>query len=76
MDLTNIKKVEDLTIMSDVNKRLEQGWILIGTYTNNYDPQAYPSENTFHYVVGYPDGAGYADTPMNTYYDHPEDLEK
>jgi hypothetical protein len=74
LELMNIKKVEDLTIMSDVNKRLEQGWVLIGTYTNNYDPHAYPTENTFHYVVGFPDGTGYVDTAQNTNYDHSEDL--
>lgn len=75
MDFTNIKKVEDLTIMSDANNRLKQGWILIGTYTNSYDPQAYPGENTFHYIVGLPDGVEYIDTPQDTNYDHPEDLQ-
>jgi hypothetical protein len=76
MDLTNIKKVEDLTITGDANKRLEEGWVLIGTYSNNYDPQTYPGANTFHYVVGLPDGVGNVDTPQNTNYEHPEDLEK
>lgn len=66
MDLTNIRKVEDLTIMSDTNRRLEQGWVLIGRYNNNYDPQAYPDENTFHYVVGLPDGVGFEDTTQDT----------
>ncbi|KZL92349.1 hypothetical protein [Clostridium magnum] len=68
MDLKNIKKVEDLTIMSDANRRLEQGWVLIGTYTNSYDRFAYPDESTFHYVVGLPDGTAYVDTPQNTNY--------
>lgn len=75
MDLSNVKKVEDLTLMSDANKRLEQGWILIGTYTNNYDPRTNPGGNTFHYVVGLPDGVGYVDTPQDTNYIPLEDLD-
>jgi hypothetical protein len=68
LDLRNIRKVEDLTIISDTNNRLEQGWVLIGTYNNSYDPHAYPNENTFHYVVGLPDNIGYTDTPQDTNY--------
>lgn len=68
MDLSNVRKVEDLTIMSDANRRLEQGWILIGTYTNNYDPRINPSGNTFHYVLGLPDGVGNVDSPQDTNY--------
>lgn len=68
MDLKNIKKVEDLTIMSDANRRLEQGWVLIGTYTNSYDRFAYPDESAFHYVLGLPDATEYVDTPQETNY--------
>lgn len=71
MDLKNIKKVEDLTIMSDANRRLEQGWILIGTYTNSYDRFSYPDETAFHYVVGLPEGAEYLDTSQDTNYNDP-----
>lgn len=76
MDLKNIKKVEDLTIMSDANRRLAQGWILIGTYTNSYDRFAYPDENTFHYVVGFPEGTEYVDTPQGTNYADLNELTK
>jgi hypothetical protein len=69
LDLRNIRRVEDLTIMNDTNKRLQQGWVLIGTYNNSYDPHAYPGENTFHYVVGLPDSVGYTDEPQDTNYD-------
>lgn len=75
MELKNIKKVEDLTITSDINRRLEQGWLLMGTYTNNYDHHAYPGETTFHYVVGLPEGTEYIDTPQATNYDNPDDIE-
>lgn len=74
MDLTNIKKVEDLTLVGDTNRRLEQGWILIDTYTNNYDPNAYPGANTIHYVIGLPSSIEYIDTPQHTNYATPEDL--
>lgn len=74
MDLSNVRKVEDLTIMSDANRRLEQGWILIGTYINNYDPKTNPNGNTFHYVVGLPDGIGYEDVPQDTNYVPLEEL--
>lgn len=75
MDLQNIRKVEDLTIMSDANRRLEQGWVLIGTYTNSYDRFAYPDESTFHYIVGFPEGTEYIDTPQVTnYIDLDEDI--
>lgn len=74
MELSNIKRVEDLTIMSDINRRLEEGWILIGTYANNYNPQVYPGETTFHYVVGLPEGVQYIDTPQETNYDTPENV--
>lgn len=73
MDLTNIKKVEDLTLSGDVNQRLEHGWILLDTYTNNYDPQTYPSANTLHYVIGLPEGVAYTDIPQNTNYTPLED---
>jgi hypothetical protein len=73
MDLENIKKVEDLTIMSDTNRRLDQGWVLMGTYSNSYDHIAYPGEVTFHYVVGLPEGTEYIDTPQYTNYN---DLDK
>jgi hypothetical protein len=76
MDLMNIKKVEDLTIMGDVNRRLEQGWVLIGTYTNNYDAQAFPGETTFHYVIGLSENVAFSDTPQYTNYAHSEDLEE
>lgn len=76
MELKNIKKVEDLTIMSDTNKRLEQGWVLIGTYTNSYDSSSYPGETTFHYVVGLPDGVEYVGSPQDTNYNYPEDMER
>lgn len=68
MDLKSIKKVEDLTIMNDTNKRLEQGWVLIGTYTNNYDSDSYPGETSFHYIVGFPEGTEYIDIPQDTNY--------
>ncbi|MBV7273821.1 hypothetical protein I6U48_12970 [Clostridium sp. PL3] len=68
MDLKTIKKVEDLTIVNDVNKRLEQGWLLIGTYANDYNHFSYPSETTFHYVVGLPEGTAYVETPQDTNY--------
>ncbi|MDP4091578.1 MAG: hypothetical protein Q8930_20225 [Bacillota bacterium] len=68
MDLTSIKKVEDLTIMGDVNRRLDQGWVLIETYTNNYDPNEYPGANTLHYIVGLPAGLEETDFPKDTYY--------
>jgi len=69
VQLTHIKRIEDLTLMNDVNKRLEHGWVLLDTYTNNYDPQAYPSENTIHYVLGLPENVEYIDTPQGTNYD-------
>lgn len=75
LDLTSIKKVEDLTIMSDVNRRLEQGWVLIETYTNSYDPSAYPGMNTLHYVVGFPAGLSETEIPKDTYYNELEHLE-
>ena len=68
MDLKNIKRVEDLTIMNDTNRRLEQGWVLIGTYSNSYDHFAYPDGTSFHYVVGLPEGTAYIDTPQDTNY--------
>lgn len=74
MDLKNIKKVEDLTIVNDANKRLEQGWLLIGTYSNSYDHFAYPGETAFHYVVGLPDGVEYLDTPQDTNYKDPDEM--
>lgn len=74
MDLTNIRKVEDLTIMGDVNRRLEQGWVLIDTYTNNYDPNMYPGANTLHYVLGLPSGLESVDIPQDTNYIPFEDL--
>ncbi|QGU94534.1 hypothetical protein GOM49_04975 [Clostridium bovifaecis] len=76
MDLKTIKKVEDLTIMSDTNKRLTQGWVLIGTYTSNYDQRTYPGETTFHYVVGLPEGTEYIDILQDTNYDYPEYVER
>jgi hypothetical protein len=76
MDLMNIKRIEDLTIMSDVNRRLKEGWVLIGTYSNNYDPHSYPSENTFHYVLGLAEGTEYLDIAQNSNYSYPNDLEK
>lgn len=68
MDLKSIKKVKDLTIMNDTNKRLEQGWVLIGTYTNNYDFNSYPGATSFHYIVGFPEGTEYIDIPQDTNY--------
>lgn len=75
MDLKDIKRVEDLTIMSDINRRLEEGWILIGTYNNNYNPHVYPGETTFHYVVGLPEGVQFTDIPQDTYYNPIDELE-
>lgn len=69
LDLKSIKKVEDLTIMGDVNRRLDQGWVLIDTYVNNYDPNSYPGINTLHYVLGLPAGLASTDIPQDTYYE-------
>ena len=66
VQLSNIKRIEDLTLMNDVNRRLQHGWLLIDTYINNYDPITYPSENTIHYVLGLPEGVEYIDTPQDT----------
>ncbi|WP_163192392.1 hypothetical protein [Clostridium thermarum] len=69
MDLASIKKVEDLTIMGDVNRRLEEGWVLIDTYVNNYDPNSYPGVNTLHYVLGLPAGLSSTEIPQDTNYE-------
>ncbi|WP_139903363.1 hypothetical protein [Clostridium thermarum] len=69
MDLASIKKVEDLTIMGDVNRRLEEGWVLIDTYVNNYDPNSYPGANTLHYVLGLPAGLSSTEIPQDTNYE-------
>ena len=52
MELSDIKFIIDLTYIKDVNKYLQDGWILLKTYTVSYDPEFAKNDLTMHYVLG------------------------
>ena len=52
--LHDIIEIEDIQSEKDVNKRLHQGWKLLETYTECYDPEAFYKHQYVHYVVGRP----------------------
>lgn len=60
MDLKDIKFVIDLISVDDVNGYLQKGWILIKTYTTNYDPEISADNLKLHYILGATDKVDYS----------------
>jgi hypothetical protein len=52
LDLQDIKFVIDLKYVNEVNRYLQDGWILLKTYTASYDPLIAKDDLTIHYVLG------------------------
>lgn len=60
MKLSEIKFVIDLEHPNPVNKYLENGWVLLDTYTKSYDPEIAPNDLNLHYVLGATDAVDYS----------------
>ncbi|WP_045517768.1 hypothetical protein [Clostridium sporogenes] len=52
MELSDIKFILDIESTRTLNKYLDNGWILVNTYTKSYDPTIAPNDLTMHYVIG------------------------
>ena len=53
-DLHNIVEVVILQLCKNVNDRFDQGWILLKTYTECYDPEFAKEHQYVNFVLGRP----------------------
>ncbi|MBO0555729.1 hypothetical protein EXQ37_11115 [Clostridium botulinum] len=65
MELSDIIKIQEVITQGfttsssnkaseNVNKLLNEGWILLKIYTTCYDDEVFPNQQTLHYVLGLP----------------------